>query len=609
MHDVDDDVRIAMELQREFDDEQAFLVSLRDWDVDVEETSKTSKPPARKAPKPPVPSSKRNLSVVDPFWELTDPNPDIHGLFLEFNDAFFWGKLLGIEVKWSSRMTLCAGLCCYEGRGGLCSVKLSEPLLKLRPRKDLVETLLHEMIHAFLFVTHNNRDHDAHGPEFHKHMHRINEKSGAKITVYHSFHDEVASYRRHWWRCTGPCQHRRPFWGLVKRAMNRAPSERDPWWADHQRSCGGTFVKIKEPEGKRKDQGGTQKQSPAGAKKLKTGSADIRTLFQNGSQAKKPGLEKPRVPFSGKGHTLGGSSHAGDVSRYFQPKKTDGATSGPSCVLGNRATANRVTNPSSQQTQLNVATAQRNNKLTSSSQHDSTSKPRTNADDNQRDPDKKPTLSSMHKEPTSKPRSDVDAGGGRPVLSCNGSTSKLATNIDSKDWSPNKPTLSTNGSPASKPRIKVENGRYGQDFKSPTKSVSKPVAIQRTLVEIFGDSNRRRSSGGDSTGARRKMSRKSSAARMRLLKELISSDSDSDEEAVVLDDSISVVDDVAKEEVDSAVRSVASSVANKRENDVVTDSPTSARSGVQFVECPVCECMVEEHAINRHLDSVCLGEA
>ncbi|CAN7979152.1 unnamed protein product, partial [Ixodes persulcatus] len=75
------------------------------------------------------------------------------------------------------------------------------------------------------------KDHDAHGTEFHKHMHRINEQSGAKITVYHSFHDEVASYRRHWWRCTGPCQHRRPFWGMVKRAMNRAPSERDPWWA------------------------------------------------------------------------------------------------------------------------------------------------------------------------------------------------------------------------------------------------------------------------------------------------------------------------------------------------------------------------------------------
>lgn len=120
----------------------------------------------------------------------------------------------------------CAGVCCYEGRGGLCSVRLSVPLLKLRPRKDLIETLLvwlsvlcilviffyfflveliilngcdilrtsflilkfllflqHEMIHAYLFVTANNRDRDGHGPEFHKHMYRINDMAGTRITV------------------------------------------------------------------------------------------------------------------------------------------------------------------------------------------------------------------------------------------------------------------------------------------------------------------------------------------------------------------------------------------------------------------------------------------
>ena len=34
--------------------------------------------------------------------------------------------------------------------------------------------------------------------------------------------------------------------------MNRAPSPRDPWWAEHQRTCGGTYIKIKEPEGYKK---------------------------------------------------------------------------------------------------------------------------------------------------------------------------------------------------------------------------------------------------------------------------------------------------------------------------------------------------------------------
>uniref|UniRef100_A0A914RFF8 SprT-like domain-containing protein n=1 Tax=Parascaris equorum TaxID=6256 RepID=A0A914RFF8_PAREQ len=48
-------------------------------------------------------------------------------------------------------------MCCYEGRGGLCSIRLSKPLLTFRSRKDLVETLLHEMIHAYLFVTVRDR--------------------------------------------------------------------------------------------------------------------------------------------------------------------------------------------------------------------------------------------------------------------------------------------------------------------------------------------------------------------------------------------------------------------------------------------------------------------
>ncbi len=34
--------------------------------------------------------------------------------------------------------------------------------------------------------------------------------------------------------------------------MNRAPSCRDPWWAEHQKTCGGSYSKIKEPEGYKK---------------------------------------------------------------------------------------------------------------------------------------------------------------------------------------------------------------------------------------------------------------------------------------------------------------------------------------------------------------------
>lgn len=39
---------------------------------------------------------------------------------------------------------------------------------------------------------------------------------------------------------------------MVRRATNRAPGPNDRWWAEHSRTCGGEFIKIKEPEKKQK---------------------------------------------------------------------------------------------------------------------------------------------------------------------------------------------------------------------------------------------------------------------------------------------------------------------------------------------------------------------
>lgn len=238
-------------------------------------------------------AAQETLSLVDASWELVDPTPDLQALFVQFNDSFFWGQLEAVEVKWSARMTLCAGICCYEGSGGMCSIRISEPLLKFRPRKDLVETLLHEMIHAYLFITNNDKDREGHGPEFCKHMHRINRLTGANITVYHTFHDEVEEYRRHWWRCNGPCQYKQPYYGYVKRATNRVPSAHDYWWAEHQKTCGGTFIKIKEPENySRKGKGKTKPQKQP-----------LSTVENKDNPSR--GDAQPIIPFSGKGYVLG----------------------------------------------------------------------------------------------------------------------------------------------------------------------------------------------------------------------------------------------------------------------------------------------------------------
>eukprot|EP00906_Rhabdomonas_costata_P006713 RCo009749 len=157
---------------------------------------------------------------------------DVHQLFVYYDGLYFGGQLVahGVCVRWSSaRMTLCAGLCQYRGAAGGCEITLSEPLLRYRSVGELKETLLHEMIHAVLFVAVKNRDHGDHGPLFQKWMHEINvstlpdfqrPKSGYHITIYHNFHAEVDFYRRHHWRCSR-CG------SLVKRAMNRLPSEKD----------------------------------------------------------------------------------------------------------------------------------------------------------------------------------------------------------------------------------------------------------------------------------------------------------------------------------------------------------------------------------------------
>lgn len=40
-----------------------------------------------------------------------------------------------------------------------------------------------------------------------------------------------------------------PYFGWVKRSMNRKPQAADSWWSSHQASCNGTFEKVSETNG------------------------------------------------------------------------------------------------------------------------------------------------------------------------------------------------------------------------------------------------------------------------------------------------------------------------------------------------------------------------
>ncbi|XP_046962151.1 DNA-dependent metalloprotease dvc-1 [Vanessa cardui] len=281
------------------------------------------------------------MNLADPDLELVDPTPNVHALFIHFDKIFFWTQLASrAVVRWSKRMYSCAGTCSYDRC--ICDIALSEPLLKLRPRKDLVETLLHEMIHAYLFITDRDRDRDGHGPNFQKHMHRINKAAGLNISIYHDFHDEVKLYQTHWWRCDGPCQYKKPHFGIVRRSMNRAPGPSDYWWNSHKRNCGGTFVKFKEPEKHQKKKAPTNPKPVADITKYtkktnkdgntgkvpnskpvlkdsnmlpnksntftKSNSSSTVVVTKKNNIVFNPQVTKPIVVFSGKGQTIGDSS-------------------------------------------------------------------------------------------------------------------------------------------------------------------------------------------------------------------------------------------------------------------------------------------------------------
>ena len=186
-----------------------------------------------------------------------EENFDVFEYFSIYNQLYFEEKVGCVRLEWSKKMTLCAGV--FSVRNNEPVIRLSEPLLKFRSIKEIKETLLHEMIHAWVFVEEYDQsdDRSGHGIHFKMKMYEINKNTGLNITVYHSFHEEVDFYRKHIWRCEGKCRNQPPYYGYVKRAMNRAPGHYDSWWNQHLKNCGGKFIKIQgnentQQEGKRK---------------------------------------------------------------------------------------------------------------------------------------------------------------------------------------------------------------------------------------------------------------------------------------------------------------------------------------------------------------------
>ncbi|CAE7011665.1 SprT multi-domain protein [Pyrenophora teres f. teres] len=222
----------------------------------------------------------RALSSINVIRRNREPFVDVHALIALYDVLYFRNLLVPrVQVIWSPRLTLCAGICELSrdpesGTFTRIRLKLSTPLLQYRPRDDTINTLLHEAIHAYFFITTSwshsrGADGTGHGPGFQLLADALNNHANYAVTIYHTFHDEVESYRTHVWQCNGPCQSQPPYFGLVKRSMNRAPAKSDTWWERHQAECGGAYTKIQEPAPTKKQLDAMSAKERAGKQKNK----------------------------------------------------------------------------------------------------------------------------------------------------------------------------------------------------------------------------------------------------------------------------------------------------------------------------------------------------
>jgi predicted SprT family Zn-dependent metalloprotease len=138
------------------------------------------------------------------------PVEQVQALWQRLAHRFFENRLPLITIEWSARLTSSAGLFVSEvgprslwvsrdyRQGAARVIRLSAPLLRDQPNKELVRTLAHEMIHQWQFDIRKHRP--SHGAEFREMMHRMN-LEGLGITVRHRLETAVNLRIRFAWQC------------------------------------------------------------------------------------------------------------------------------------------------------------------------------------------------------------------------------------------------------------------------------------------------------------------------------------------------------------------------------------------------------------------------
>ncbi|XP_032690642.1 sprT-like domain-containing protein Spartan [Odontomachus brunneus] len=132
-------------------------------------------------------------------------------------------QIRGFTIWWGQGMHSSSGLTQFEYR----YIKISRTIQDYLSKKELMETILHEMIHAWLFCREKLLKFCLyHGGLFVQKMEWINRRGGWNVTVDHLTADDTPPlFDRHVWRCLD-CGHE------MRLRTNRTLP--DLWYGQHK---------------------------------------------------------------------------------------------------------------------------------------------------------------------------------------------------------------------------------------------------------------------------------------------------------------------------------------------------------------------------------------
>ena len=144
--------------------------------------------------------STRSMPSLVPLPAVSETKAErLYSMFKEYNALCFDNEIKGFTVIWGARMYSVSGLTQFDER----YIKISACIHESLPERETRRTLLHEMIHAWLFCVGKPLSVClGHGQAFRRKMKLVNQKVGFDIGVDHLMALETPSLNdRYEWQC------------------------------------------------------------------------------------------------------------------------------------------------------------------------------------------------------------------------------------------------------------------------------------------------------------------------------------------------------------------------------------------------------------------------